>query len=90
MYVVTMFALCSARPCHTHPGAQCVAPWHAPLVYGLLLPWVTIACGALMVTILLCWDYNKTRGLFTHLEAYTSVSQTDNTSQRNPYQINQR
>ena len=88
--VLSIYFLCSARPCHTHPGQQCVAPWHTPLVYGLLLPWVTIAISAIMWTILLCWDYNKSRGLFTHLVPYTSVSQTENTSQRNQQPNNQR
>ena len=86
-HILSTYVSSSARPCHTHPGSQCVAPWHGPLVYGLLLPWVTIASGAIMVTLLLCWDYHKTRGLFTHLVDYTSVSHTDNQNQMNTQQI---
>ena len=88
--ILSTYVSSSARPCHTHPGSQCVAPWHGPLVYGLLLPWVTIASGAIMVTLLLCWAYHKTRGLFTHLVDYTSVSHTDNQNQMNTQQINLR
>ena len=80
----------SARPCHTHPARQCVAPWHGPLVWGLLVPWVTIASMTLMMTTLLCWDYNKARGLFRHLADYTPVSQGENSSQRNQHQSQQR
>ena len=67
-----------------------MAPWHGPLVWGLLVPWVTIASMTLMMTTLLCWDYNKARALFRHLADYTPVSQGENSSQRNQHQSQQR
>ena len=64
----------SARPCHRHRAGQCEAPWHTSLMFGLLLPWLTISTITILLAILLCFDWRHNKKLFTHLLEYQPVS----------------
>ena len=67
----------SARPCHNHISPQCSQPWHTPLFFGLLLPWIVILSLSLLLSLLLCLDWRKNKRLFRHLLEYQAVSRAE-------------
>lgn len=57
----------SAIPCRTHRQKKCLDPFHTPVTFGLIVPWIVIGHVVVALTIILCWDWRHDRKCFKHI-----------------------